>query len=61
MSGTSTPLTPLSDSAERWAALDQGNERIIDASHPLLAELVREQPRQDQQRAIASEGLPAAS
>lgn len=54
MSGTSKSGTGNGDSAQRWAALDQRNERLVDASHPLLAELRRE-------RADADQELPAAS
>ncbi|GEM_PF-2334234 len=39
MSGTST-----SDSSQRWAALDSRNERLVEASHPLLRALDRDQP-----------------
>jgi len=43
MSGTSKPSTGDADSSQRWAALDKQNERLVDGSHPLLAEL-RGQP-----------------
>jgi hypothetical protein len=36
MSGASTPGTSTADSGQRWAALDSRNERLVDASHPLL-------------------------
>lgn len=53
MSG-STSSTPNTDNSQRWAALDKQNERLVDASHPLLAELRREHPDIDRT-------LPAAS
>jgi hypothetical protein len=42
------------DGASRWAALAKHNERVVDASHPLLAELRRDHPEIDRT-------LPAAS
>lgn len=54
MSGRSTSSAAITDDSERWAALDQQNERLVDASHPLLAELRREHPDIDR-------SLPAAS
>jgi len=54
MSGRSTSSAAISDDSERWAALDKQNERLVDASHPLLAELRRDHPDIDQ-------SLPAAS
>jgi len=39
MSGSSAANTPITDDRHRWAALDKQNERLVDASHPLLAEL----------------------
>jgi hypothetical protein len=46
-STASTASTPSTDNSERWAALDKQNERLVDASHPLLAELRREHPEID--------------
>jgi hypothetical protein len=44
MSGTSSTTNTVSaDSRERWADLDRQNERLVDATHPLLI-----QPRRDQ-------------
>ncbi|MDR2983814.1 MAG: hypothetical protein LBV34_03140 [Nocardiopsaceae bacterium] len=61
MSGSSTAKTATrasmastGDSRQRWAALAKQNERLVDPSHPLLAELRRERPE-------ISRGLPAAS
>jgi hypothetical protein len=54
MSGSGTSSTGGTDSGQRWAALDKQNERLVDASHPLLAELRREHPEIDRT-------LPAAS
>ena len=51
MSGSSTSSM---DNNQRWAALDKRNERLVDSSHPLLAELRREHPEIDRT-------LPAAS
>ena len=61
MSGSSAARTPVTahivstdETSQKWAALAKQNERLVDASHPLLAELRRAQP--DIQRR-----LPAAS
>jgi hypothetical protein len=54
MSGTSTSSVASTDDSDRWAALDKQNERLVDASHPLLAELRRDHPDIDR-------NLPAAS
>jgi hypothetical protein len=54
MSGTSRSSRGNTDDGQRWAALDKRNERVVDATHPLLAELRRE-------RAELREELPAAS
>jgi hypothetical protein len=43
------------DSQERWAALDSQNERLVDATHPLVVAL-RKVDTGDAERA-----LPAAS
>ena len=42
------------DTTQKWSALAKQNERLIDASHPLLAELRRDHPEIDRI-------LPAAS
>ncbi|HUJ06682.1 MAG TPA: hypothetical protein VLX31_11290 [Streptosporangiaceae bacterium] len=54
MSGTTKSTTSGAAGNQRWAALDKQNERLVDASHPLLAEL-RRQP------ADLADELPAAS
>ena len=54
MSGMSTSGTTSTDGSQRWADLDKQNERLVDASHPLLAELRRDRPDLDRI-------LPAAS
>jgi hypothetical protein len=61
MSGSSTVSTPgtanivsTDDISQKWAALAKHNERLVDASHPLLAELRRDRPEIDS-------SLPAAS
>jgi hypothetical protein len=38
------PSTASTDNRQRWAELDKQYERLVDASHPLLAELGREYP-----------------
>ncbi|HEX9063839.1 MAG TPA: hypothetical protein VF843_01950 [Streptosporangiaceae bacterium] len=43
MSG-STPMATSSNNGQRWADLDQQNERLVDSSHPLLADLRRDYP-----------------
>jgi hypothetical protein len=54
MSGMSTSSAARTDDGDRWAALDEQNERLVDISHPLLAELRRDYPDIDR-------SLPAAS
>lgn len=54
MSGTSKSSTGSTDGRQRWAALDKQNERLVDPSHPLLAEL-------RQERIDIDRDLPAAS
>ena len=54
MSGSGTSSTAGTDDGPRWAALDKQNERIVDPTHPLLAELRREHPE-------ITRTLPAAS
>ncbi len=60
MSGSSTVSTgSTNDGAQnhgrqKWAALAKHNERLVDASHPLLADLRRDHPDIDRT-------LPAAS
>ena len=44
MSGSSTSGAASADIHQRWADLDKQNERLVDATHPLLAELRREYP-----------------
>ncbi len=44
MSGSSTPGAASTDSSQRWADLDKQNERLVDATHPLLADLRRDYP-----------------
>ncbi|MGI9006471.1 MAG: hypothetical protein ACR2FU_09780 [Streptosporangiaceae bacterium] len=44
MSGSSSSSTASGDSAQRWADLDKQNERLVDATHPLLADLRRDYP-----------------
>jgi hypothetical protein len=51
MSGASTASA---DDRERWAALDKRNERLVDPSHPLLAELRRDHPDIDRSLRAAS-------
>jgi hypothetical protein len=57
MSGISRASTAGTDSIERWAALDKQNERVVDATHPLLAELADF----TRGRPLVQENLPAAS
>ena len=55
MSGSSTSrAVSTDDTTQKWAALAKHNERLVDASHPLLAELHRDHPELDRT-------LPAAS
>jgi hypothetical protein len=54
MSGSSTSSTAIQEGSQRWAALDKQHERLVDAAHPLLAELRRDRPDIDRT-------LPAAS
>jgi hypothetical protein len=57
MSGISSASTAGTDSIERWAALDKQNERVVDATHPLFAELAEF----TRGRPLVQENLPAAS
>ena len=60
MSGSSTSSTAgTNDGAQRhggqnWAALAKHNERLVDASHPLLADLRRDHPEIDRTLQAAS-------
>jgi len=55
MSGSSaSSMANADNNDQRWAALDKQHERLVDASHPLLAELRQEHPEIDR-------ALPAAS
>ena len=54
MSGSSAVSTSNADDRQRWADLDKQHERLVDASHPLLAELRKEHPEIER-------ALPAAS
>jgi hypothetical protein len=54
MSGKSATSKATTDSSEQWAALAKQNERLVEASHPLLVELRRDRPDIDR-------CLPAAS
>ena len=55
MSGSSTSTMANADNNDqRWAALDKQNERLVDASHPLLAELRRDHPELDRTLSTAS-------
>jgi len=47
-------VTSRDDATQKWAALAKQNERLVDASHPLLAEMRRDHPEIDRI-------LPAAS
>lgn len=55
MSVSSTSSMANADNHDqRWAALDKQHERLVDPSHPLLADLRREHPE-------IGRNLPAAS
>ncbi len=54
MSGTSKSGTADAESSQRWAALDKRNERLVDASHPLLAELRGERSEPGSELSAAS-------
>jgi hypothetical protein len=55
MSGSTSSTTSTDDGIQKnWTALAKHNERLVDASHPLLAELRRDHPELDR-------SLPAAS
>ena len=56
MSGSSTSSTASTDDGiqKNWAALAKHNERLVDASHPLLAELRRDHPELDRSLLPAS-------
>jgi hypothetical protein len=52
-SGPSSMANP-DDYDQRWAALAKQHERLVDASHPLLAELRREHPEIERRLSAAS-------
>jgi hypothetical protein len=55
MSGSSTSgAASTDDGGQKWAALAKHNERLIDATHPLLAELRRDHPEIDRTLQAAS-------
>ena len=54
MSGITTSSAACTDDNDRWAALDEQNERLVDVSHPLLAELLRDYPDIDRSLPTAS-------
>jgi hypothetical protein len=54
MSTASTDDGVQNHGRQKWAALAKHNERLVDATHPLLAELRRDHPDIDRT-------LPAAS
>jgi hypothetical protein len=54
MSGSSTSSTASTEASQRWAALDKQHERLVEASHPLLAELRRDRPDLDRTLSAAS-------
>jgi hypothetical protein len=47
MSGTTMLGTTTSDSSQRWADLDSSNERLVEASHPLLRAADRDRTDSD--------------
>jgi hypothetical protein len=58
MSGSLIPGARDGDIRQRWAALDSENERLVDASDPLLLDLYRDR---DRDAAGQPDQLPAAS
>jgi len=52
--GSTADMVNTGDTSQKWAALAKQNERLVDASHPLLAELRRDHPETGRR-------LPAAS
>jgi hypothetical protein len=44
MSGSTASTVGTDNSTHKWAALDKQHERLVDATHPLLAELRRDHP-----------------
>jgi hypothetical protein len=52
--GSTADMVSTGDTGQKWAALAKQNERLVDASHPLLAELRRDHPE-------IARSLPAAS
>lgn len=51
MSGSSTSNTATADNNHRWADLDKQHERLVEPTHPLLADLRRDYPGSTQQAA----------
>ena len=54
MSGITKASTDSAEDIRRWAALEKQNERLVDAAHPLLAELTQLGQRQDDALQAAS-------
>jgi hypothetical protein len=55
MSGGSQSNMANADNHDlRWEALDKQHERLVDPSHPLLAELRREHPEIERRLSAAS-------
>ena len=54
MSGSTASTVSTDSSAHKWAALDKQHERLVDATHPLLAELRRDHPDIDRSLRAAS-------
>ena len=54
MSTASTDDSARNHGGQKWAALAKHNERLVDASHPLLAELRRDHPDIDRTLSAAS-------
>jgi hypothetical protein len=58
MSGSVTQVAGNDDVRQRWAALDSRNERLVDASDPLVLDL---NPARDRDAAGQPRQLPTAS
>jgi hypothetical protein len=54
MSGTHMVGTSTANSGQRWADLDSRNERLVEATHPLLRAPAQDGKDDDRQSATAA-------
>jgi hypothetical protein len=54
MSGSVIPVAGSDDIRQRWAALDSRNERLVDASDPVVLDLNRDRDSANQPRRLST-------